>query len=170
MQIWENTRTCLGLHTFRNESVHNSTLHTCKLHQCKIFARTKRVAACLLHRHFLHCTRISKGREQEKRVYRNRSGLKNPHRMSDPNPILNNPYEEPKFYYGTDLDGRLDYENKRKGRRPFVPTVAPIPAGQRSPMGFITVVWFEFYKQPRSQRSRFILRCYEQGPVGATCL
>lgn len=55
--------------------------------------------------------------------------------MSDFNPILNNPYEEPQYYYGTDLDGRLDYEDKRKGRRPFVPIVAPIPVaqnGQRS--------------------------------------
>jgi type III restriction enzyme len=59
--------------------------------------------------------------------------------MTDPNPILNNPYEEPRFYYGTDLDGRLDYEDKRKGRRPFVPTVAPIPVGQRSQRSLLDV-------------------------------
>ncbi|MEK7250116.1 MAG: DEAD/DEAH box helicase family protein, partial [Bacteroidota bacterium] len=50
--------------------------------------------------------------------------------MSDFNPILNNPYEEPRAYYETDLDGRLDYERKKKGRRPFVPVVAPIPLKQ----------------------------------------
>lgn len=51
--------------------------------------------------------------------------------MTDFNPILNNPYEEPKFYYQTDLDGRLDYDDKRKGRRPFVPVISTIPIAQK---------------------------------------
>lgn len=52
-------------------------------------------------------------------------------RLSDFNPILNNPYEEPVTYYETDLDGRLDYERKKRGRRPFNPDITPIPQGQK---------------------------------------
>jgi len=55
------------------------------------------------------------------------------------NPILNNPYEEPMYYYGTDLDGRLDYEDKRIGRRPFVPIVAPIPVAQKGQRSLLEV-------------------------------
>ncbi|MDG6999858.1 MAG: hypothetical protein JRN15_12165 [Nitrososphaerota archaeon] len=32
--------------------------------------------------------------------------------MSSQNSILNNPYEEPRYYYGTNIDGRLDYEDR----------------------------------------------------------
>ena len=36
------------------------------------------------------------------------------------NPVLNNPYEEPKFYYRTDpVNGYLDYTTVVEGRRPF---------------------------------------------------
>ena len=36
------------------------------------------------------------------------------------NPVLNNPYEEPKYYYKTDpLSGYLDYTTIIEGRRPF---------------------------------------------------
>lgn len=35
------------------------------------------------------------------------------------NPILNNPYEEPKYYYDTDLNGNIDYERVIEGRRPY---------------------------------------------------
>ena len=35
------------------------------------------------------------------------------------NPVLNNPYEEPKYYYDTDLDGNIDYETIKDGRRPY---------------------------------------------------
>ena len=41
--------------------------------------------------------------------------------MESHNPILNNPYEEPKKHYATDPDGNLDYEDIRKGRRIFTP-------------------------------------------------
>jgi type III restriction enzyme len=59
--------------------------------------------------------------------------------MLESNPILNNPYEEPKYYYGTDLDGRLDYEDRRKGRRPFVPIVSPIPVAQKGQRSLLEV-------------------------------
>ena len=36
------------------------------------------------------------------------------------NPVLNNPYEEPRFYYKTDpKNGYLDYTTVIEGRRPF---------------------------------------------------
>ncbi len=35
------------------------------------------------------------------------------------NPVLNNPYEEPKYYYDTDLNGNVDYQTVIRGRRPF---------------------------------------------------
>jgi type III restriction enzyme len=40
--------------------------------------------------------------------------------MSD-NPILNNPYFNPKFHYATQLDGALDYTRIIDGRRLFIP-------------------------------------------------
>lgn len=30
--------------------------------------------------------------------------------MSEGNPILNNPYEEPRLHYATNVEGELDYE------------------------------------------------------------
>lgn len=50
--------------------------------------------------------------------------------MSDDNPILNNPYEEPVLHYATDADGLLNYGDIRKGRRIFAPDVLTIPARQ----------------------------------------
>jgi len=36
------------------------------------------------------------------------------------NPVLNNPYEEPKYHYRTDpINGYLDYTTILEGRRPF---------------------------------------------------
>ena len=35
-------------------------------------------------------------------------------------PILNNPYEEPRLYYDTDMDGNLDYSHVIDGRWAFV--------------------------------------------------
>jgi type III restriction enzyme len=46
------------------------------------------------------------------------------------NPILNNPYEEPKLHYNTDSEGNLNYEDIRKGRRFFTPDIQAIPARQ----------------------------------------
>ncbi|HMO81522.1 MAG TPA: DEAD/DEAH box helicase family protein [Pyrinomonadaceae bacterium] len=40
--------------------------------------------------------------------------------MSD-NPILNNPYDEPRLHYGQTSDNSLNYEDVRKGRRVFDP-------------------------------------------------
>jgi type III restriction enzyme len=43
------------------------------------------------------------------------------------NPIINNPFEEPKRYYATTTEGTLDYDNIIEHRRPFVPDNPPIP-------------------------------------------
>ena len=43
------------------------------------------------------------------------------------NPVLNNPYEEPQFYYDTDLNGNIDYETIINGRRPFGYDVNIVP-------------------------------------------
>ncbi len=43
------------------------------------------------------------------------------------NPVLNNPYEEPKYYYDTDMDGNIDYETVINGRRPFGYDVNIVP-------------------------------------------
>jgi type III restriction enzyme len=50
--------------------------------------------------------------------------------MSATNPILNNPYEEPRYHYNTDLKGDLNYEDVREGRRIFSPDVNVIPTRQ----------------------------------------
>lgn len=42
-------------------------------------------------------------------------------------PILNNPYEEPRFFYDTDLSGNLDYSRVLQGRRPFTTSIDIIP-------------------------------------------
>ena len=50
--------------------------------------------------------------------------------MASDNPILNNPYSEPKFHYDTDSQGNLDYNKKCKGRRIFKPDTPVIPVKQ----------------------------------------
>lgn len=35
------------------------------------------------------------------------------------NPVLNNPYDEPRYYYNTDLNGNIDYTTVKEGRRPY---------------------------------------------------
>jgi len=50
--------------------------------------------------------------------------------MNSENPILNNPYDEPKFHYATDSDGSLNYTDKREGRRIFSPDIQVIPTRQ----------------------------------------
>lgn len=42
-------------------------------------------------------------------------------------PILNNPYEEPRWHYDADLDGNLDYGHVLKGRRPYSATIGISP-------------------------------------------
>ena len=39
--------------------------------------------------------------------------------MANSNPILNNPYEEPKRHYDATLEGNLDYSKILEGRRPY---------------------------------------------------
>ena len=50
--------------------------------------------------------------------------------MSDANPILNNPYEEPTSYYNTNSKGELDYTHPLEGRRIFTPEMQTIPVRQ----------------------------------------
>src|SRR2546421_12316722 len=50
--------------------------------------------------------------------------------MSADNPILNNPYKEPKFHYATDSEGSLNYQDIRVGRRVFTTDVQVIPQRQ----------------------------------------
>jgi type III restriction enzyme len=47
--------------------------------------------------------------------------------MADSNPILNNPYEEPRFHYATTSDGELDFERIEVGRRVFSPELQAVP-------------------------------------------
>ena len=51
--------------------------------------------------------------------------------MSNDNPILNNPYQIPKLYYSTDLEGNLDYSDIRVGRRIFKPESNALPGKQK---------------------------------------
>lgn len=50
--------------------------------------------------------------------------------MASENPILNNPYTEPKQYYDTDSTGSLDYNKVVKGRRIFKGTISTLPQKQ----------------------------------------
>lgn len=51
--------------------------------------------------------------------------------MAAENPILNNPYEEPRRHYATSLGGELNYDDIRRGRRPFSGQVQSVPVRQR---------------------------------------
>src|SRR5688572_21968843 len=46
------------------------------------------------------------------------------------NPILNNPYLQPKLHYATDAEGSLNYEDIREGRRIFTADIQVIPNRQ----------------------------------------
>jgi type III restriction enzyme len=50
--------------------------------------------------------------------------------MNSENPILNSPYDEPKFHYATDPDGSLNYSDIREGRRIFTPDIQVMPTRQ----------------------------------------
>lgn len=55
------------------------------------------------------------------------------------NPVLNNPYEEPRFYYKTDpINGYLDYTTIIEGRRPFgyAANINPHPQFGQASLGF----------------------------------
>jgi len=47
--------------------------------------------------------------------------------MSEPSPILNNPYDEPQRHYWTSPAGELDYDRVEPNRRPFIPDIRTIP-------------------------------------------
>lgn len=47
--------------------------------------------------------------------------------MSSTNPILNNPYEEPKWHYDVTLEGNLDYSKILEGRRPYSANLTVMP-------------------------------------------
>ena len=42
-------------------------------------------------------------------------------------PILNNPYEEPKWHYDATLEGNLDYSKVLEGRRPYSANLTVMP-------------------------------------------
>lgn len=42
-------------------------------------------------------------------------------------PILNNPYEEPRYHYDADLNGNLDYSKILEGRRPYYSHIGIAP-------------------------------------------
>lgn len=50
------------------------------------------------------------------------------------NPILNNPYEEPKLHYDTDLEGNIDYTKILQGRRDYTTTVNIAPKNHQQAM------------------------------------
>lgn len=52
--------------------------------------------------------------------------------MSSDNPILNNPYEEPKYHYNVDMDGNLDYSKILEGRRPYIGNIQITPKPSQS--------------------------------------
>ena len=47
--------------------------------------------------------------------------------INNDNPVLNNPYEEPRYYYDTDMNGNIDYQTVMNGRRPFGYDVNIVP-------------------------------------------
>ena len=50
-------------------------------------------------------------------------------KYSSDNPVLNNPYEEPRWYYDTDINGNIDYSTIINGRRPYGYDVSIVPKG-----------------------------------------
>ena len=50
--------------------------------------------------------------------------------MSSANPILNNPYTEPRRHYATSPGGELNYDSVKSGRRPFTGQLQSIPVRQ----------------------------------------
>jgi len=63
--------------------------------------------------------------------------------MTDSNPILNNPYEEPALHYTTNESGELDYSNIQKGRRIFTPDINVIPVKQGDQKQMFSINDFE---------------------------
>ena len=59
------------------------------------------------------------------------------------NPILNNPYKEPKRHYATDLNGDLNYADMRNGRRLFTHDVQAIPIRQGPQGSFFEINEFQ---------------------------
>lgn len=48
-------------------------------------------------------------------------------------PILNNPYEEPRYHYDAFSNGNLDYSKVLEGRRPYTSNLSVTPSGQQNP-------------------------------------
>ena len=53
--------------------------------------------------------------------------IENKTKVQNDNPVLNNPYEEPRYYYDTDMNGNIDYQTVMNGRRPFGYDVNIVP-------------------------------------------
>jgi hypothetical protein len=64
--------------------------------------------------------------------------------MPTDNPILNNPYEEPRLHYATSVDGELDYERVIDGRRVFTPDIQSIPVRAGSQKELLGVIGVPF--------------------------
>ena len=47
--------------------------------------------------------------------------------IKNDNPVLNNAYEEPKYYYDSDINGNIDYNKVINGRRPYGYDVNIVP-------------------------------------------
>lgn len=47
--------------------------------------------------------------------------------MENKSPILNNPYEEPKWHYDATIEGNLDYSKILEGRRPYSANLTVLP-------------------------------------------
>ena len=55
-----------------------------------------------------------------------------PSMASAENPILNTRYVEPARHYATDIQGNLNFNDVRQGRRVFSPDVPQVPHGQQA--------------------------------------
>ncbi len=58
--------------------------------------------------------------------------------VSELTPILNNPYEAPRFHYATNLAGEIDYQTIQAGRRAFRRVTTPLPQQQNAQRDLLT--------------------------------
>ena len=71
--------------------------------------------------------------------------MSKPHKPAKPDggPILNGPYDEPRYHYATAADGNLDYRDRRDGRRVFAPDTPQVPLGNLPQAGLYDLNDFE---------------------------
>ncbi len=61
--------------------------------------------------------------------------------MPDENPVLNNPYSEPRRHYSTGVSGELDYAEIVVGRRIFTGEVQSIQFARSSQKSSPLAIW-----------------------------